>query len=158
MTSKKKHLPEPPNLVARCNEIQTSLGLRDVPEFETIPELGMAVRLALHIRGLPLIDYRVLKLVANHFLAIPTLAVERIVRLLAEVEFVRIQSTGKTITAILPTVPYYEDLYVGLGEYATTACNLSEAEELALHLVERLAKSPGGDKGGPIFQNPVSGQ
>jgi hypothetical protein len=142
MTRKRTHLPDPATLVARCNEIQTSLGLREVPEFEAIPELGMAVRLALHVRGLALIDYQVLKLVANHYLCIPTLAVERIIRLLADVEFVRIQSTGKTIKGVLPTVPYYEDLYVQLGDYATNQRTLNEVEQLALHLVERLAKSP----------------
>jgi hypothetical protein len=142
MTKKHRILPDAHILVARCNEIQTSLGGKDVPEFEAIPELGMAVRLALHIRGLPLIDYQVLRLVASNHLGIPTLAVERIVRLLAEVEFLRIQSTGSTITGILPTVPYYDDLYAQLGEYATTEKTFNEAEQLAIHLVDKLAKSP----------------
>jgi len=141
---KKGHsiLPDAPTLVARCDEIQTSLGTKEVPEFETIPELGMAVRLSLHIRGLALIDYQVLKMVANHYIGIPTLAVERIVRLLAEVEFVRIQSTGSSIKGVLPTVPYYDDLYDRLGEYATNERAFNEAEQLALHLVDRLAKAP----------------
>jgi hypothetical protein len=140
----KKHsiLPDAPTLVARCDEIQTSLGQKEVPEFETIPELGMAVRLSLHIRGLALIDYQVLKMVANHYLGIPTLAVERIVKLLAEVEFVRVQSSGSTIKGVLPTVPYYDDLYDRLGEYATTERAFNEAEQLALHLVDKLAKAP----------------
>ena len=70
---------EPSKAVMRCHEIQTTLGSYEVPEFETIPELGMATRLALHIRGLPLVKYDTLKLVANHFLNIPNLAVERVV-------------------------------------------------------------------------------
>jgi hypothetical protein len=32
----------------RCYEIQTALDQHDVPEFEAITEIGMAVRLALH--------------------------------------------------------------------------------------------------------------
>jgi hypothetical protein len=76
---------DPAKMVMRCQEIQTTLGSYEVPEFEAIPELGMATRLALHIRGLPLIKYETLKLVASHFLNIPKLAVERVVRLLAEV-------------------------------------------------------------------------
>lgn len=142
MTKSQSNLPDAPTLVARCDEIQTSLGAKEVPEFETIPELGMAVRLSLHIRGLNLIDYQVLKMVANHYLGIPTLAVDRIVRLLAEVEFVRIRSTGSSIKAVLPTVPYFDDLYDRLGEYATNERTLTEAEQLALHLVDRLAKAP----------------
>jgi hypothetical protein len=142
MSQKLSVLPDAPTLIARCDEIQTSLGAKEVPEFETIPELGMAVRLALHIRGLALIDYQVLKIVANHYLGIPTLAVERIVRLLGEVEFVRIQSEGSSIKGVLPTVPYYDDLYDRLGEYATNEKTFNEAEQLALHLVDRLAKAP----------------
>jgi hypothetical protein len=142
MMSKKLHLPDSSTLVARCNEIQTSLGTKDVPEFETISELGMAVRLALQIRGLPLIEYETLKLVAIHYLQIPSLAVKRIVRLLAEVEFVRLRSQGDTINGVLPTVPYYEDLYNQLGEYAVTDRTLSEPEQLAIHIVDKLAKSP----------------
>jgi hypothetical protein len=60
--------PKPSELAARCHEIQVSLGRKEVPEFERLVEVGMAVRLALHIRGLPLIEYEVLKLVASHFL------------------------------------------------------------------------------------------
>jgi len=36
-----------------------SLGSREVLEFETIPELGMALHLALHIRKPPLIRYQI---------------------------------------------------------------------------------------------------
>lgn len=139
---KNTNMDDPAIFAARCHEIQTSLGVVEVPEFESIPELGMAVRLALHIRGLPLINYNVLKLVANHYLGIPTLAVERIVRLLAEVEFVRLQTTGQTINGVLPTVPYYEDMYTQLGEYALIERPFNEAEELAIFLVNRLSKSP----------------
>ena len=46
----------------------------------------MAVRLALRIRGLPAINYEVLKLVATHFLGIPSVGVKRIAETLAEVE------------------------------------------------------------------------
>ena len=57
--------PEPNDpqavVAARCQEIQSCLGALEVPEFENIPMIGMAVRLSLHINGLPLIDYEVLK-------------------------------------------------------------------------------------------------
>jgi hypothetical protein len=128
--------------IIRCNEIQTALSGTEVPEFESIPELGMATRLALHIQGLPLIKFELLKLVANHYLKIPKLAVERIVRLLAEVEFVRIQTQGSTITGVLPTVPFYEKLYDDLGNFATNEKTFNEPEVLTLKIVERLAASP----------------
>ena len=129
-------------IVMRCQEIQTTLGAREVPDFETITELGMGARLALHLRGLPLVKYSTLKLVANHFLQIPTLAVERIVRVLAEVEFVKLQTKGSTISGVLPTVPYYDALYPKLGEFAGSERAFNETEELTIQLMERLAKSP----------------
>lgn len=129
-------------LAARCQEIQISLGTMEVPEFETVPELGMAVRLALHLRGLPLVDYEVLKLVSVHFLGIPRLVVERIVLLLAKIQFVRLQKIGKTIKGVLPTVPYYDEVYDRIGEYALAETSFNEIEQLALTVVNRLAKSP----------------
>lgn len=127
---------------ARCYEIHASLGSTEVPEFEDLIVLGMAVKLALHIRGLPLIDYEILKLVASALLDIPRVAVERVVRLLAEVEFVVIQQSGSSIRGVLPTIPYYERLYSGLGEYLETDCRLTEAEQLSLALSERLSGAP----------------
>jgi hypothetical protein len=140
--TKKLHLPDSATVVARCNEIQTSLGNKEIPEFDTISEIGMAVRLALQIRGLPLIDFPTLKLVGVHFLSIPGLAVDRIVRLLADVEFVRLQTEGQSIKAVLPTVPYYDDLYQKPGNFTENERHLSEPEQLAIHIVDRLAKSP----------------
>src|SRR5690606_17307253 len=128
---------EPAVTAARCHEIQVSLATHEVPEFEAIPLIGMAVRLALHIRGLPPFDFEVLKLVASHYLAIPSIVVERIVRILAEVEFVRLQQQGSTIKRILPTVPYYEDLYEQIGEFAALEHQFNEAEQLAIYLVDR---------------------
>ena len=129
-------------LAARCHEIQTCLTNKNVPEFETIIEIGMAVRLALHIRGLPQIPYEVLKLVASHYLEIPSIALDRIVKLLADVEFVKLQSTGSTINAIFPQVPFYEDTYNRIGLFAHDYRKFSEAEQLAVRLVDRLAESP----------------
>ncbi len=128
--------------VARCHEIQLAIKDKEVPRFETIPEIGMAVQLALHIRGLPVIEYELLKLVASTMLSIPRLAVDRIVELLAEIEFVRIQRDGKRIKAVLPTVPYFDDLYDGIGEYLETVAKPDEFENLTLEIVNRLANAP----------------
>ncbi|PZP32814.1 MAG: hypothetical protein DI603_09010 [Roseateles depolymerans] len=127
---------------ARCHEIQLTIRDKEVPRFEGIPEIGMAVQLALHIRGLPLLDYEKVKLVASTMLGIPRLSVDRIVRLLAEIEFVQIQQTGDRITAILPVVPYFDDLYDGIGEYAASRSPFDEFERLTLEIVDSLANSP----------------
>lgn len=128
--------------VARCHEIQLAIRDKEIPRFESIPEIGMAVQLALHIRGLPLIEYDLLKLVASTMLGIPRLAVDRIVELLAEIEFVRITREGKRIKAVLPTVPYFEQLYEGIGDYFETVAKPDEFEELTLEIVDRLAGAP----------------
>ena len=131
----------PSVLAARCHEIQTGLGRTEVPEFEQIALVGMAVRLALHIRGLPVIPFDIVKLVASHYLQIPPVAIRSVLELLDEIEFVRLGTTGKTIKTILPDVPYYESLYSTLGEY-TDQLTLTEAEQLSIELVQRLSISP----------------
>jgi hypothetical protein len=133
--------PAPAEIAARCHEIQTGLGLAEVPEFENLRAIGMAVRLALHIRGLPAVNYETLRLVANHFLGIPAVGMKTIMELLAEVEFVKLQTEAKTIKAVVPNVPYYETLYTSLGAYAIEE-GFNEAEELSIQLLCRLSKAP----------------
>lgn len=132
---------EAAQLAARCHDIQTGLGLTEIPEFSNLRSVGMAVKLALHIRGLPLVNYETLKLVSNHYLKIPTVAVESIVSLLAEVEFVKLQKEGRTIKAVLPVVPYYEEVYSGLGELGSDM-GMSEPEKLSIDLLSRLSEAP----------------
>jgi hypothetical protein len=129
-------------IVARCHEIQLASRDKEISKFEAIPEIGMAVQLALHICGLPLIEYERLKLVAAALLGIPRLAVERIVRLLAEIEFVSLVAEGSTIKSVLPTVPFFDRMYDGLGEYFQTQSNADEFEKLTLEIVDKLASSP----------------
>jgi len=128
---------------ARCHEIQTALNQYNVPEFETIREIGIAARISLHIQGLPLIDYNnVVKPVCAHFFNTTTPELDSTMTLLADIEFVRLKQEGKTIKAVLPTVPYYDDLYNGLEEYMNTELDVSETEKLALTIVDRLARAP----------------
>jgi hypothetical protein len=128
-------------LAARCHEIQTGLGTTEVPEFEHLMLVGMAIRLALHIRGLAPIPYEVLKLVCYHYLGISLHAIRSVVELLAEVEFVKLGSEGKTIKTVVSNVPYYEDLYEILGSYAS-GIEFNEAEQLSIELVHRLSRAP----------------
>ncbi len=131
----------PADLAARCHEIQVGLGTTEVPEFDQLALIGMAVRLALHIRGLSPIPYEVVKLVGYHYLDISLHAARRVVELLAEIEFVKLGTEGKTIKTVLPNVPYYEELYEQLGGYAV-GVGLNEAEQLSVELLQRLSLSP----------------
>jgi len=129
-------------IVARCHEIQIASRDKEISKFEAIPEIGMAVQLALHICGLPLIEYERLKLVASALLGIPRLSVERIVRLLAHVEFVTLVTEGATIKMVLPTVPFFDGVYDRLGEYFETEAKPDEFEKLSLEIVDKLALAP----------------
>jgi hypothetical protein len=140
-SSSKSGAPSASDIAARAHEIQTGLGATEVPEFDTLRAVGMAVRLALHIQGLPTLNYETLRLVANHFLSIPSVALRRIVELLAEVEFVKLQTEGKSIKAVLPNVPYYDDVYSTLGDFGKTE-GFNEAEQLSVEILSRLSKSP----------------
>jgi hypothetical protein len=119
-----------------------SLGKKDVPEFEAIPQIGMAVRLSLHLRGLPAINYSVLKLVASYYLDIPSFALKGLLEMLGEIEFVRIKTEGQTIKSIVPTVPYFENVFEKVGEYAKDQKRLNEAEQLAVAILDKLSFSP----------------
>jgi hypothetical protein len=48
---------------------------------------------------------------------------------------------GKTIKAVVPTVPYYETLYDTIGQYAV-GTGFNEAEQLSIELLCRLSKAP----------------
>jgi hypothetical protein len=130
------------DLAVRCHEIQAGLGLKEVPDFDAISELGMAVRLALHLRGLPSIRYDTLKQLAYQLLYIPPGSMRGVVLMLAEVEFVTISMEGKTIKSVVPTVPYYEDLYVAMNDYGARETALNEIEQVSIELVRRLATAP----------------
>lgn len=129
------------DLAARCHEIQVGLSGYEVAHFETLPFVGMCVRLAIHLQGLPPIPYEQLRLVATHFLDIPPSTVKRVVLALADIEFVRVAKEGGTIKTVVPDVPYYTNLYQSLGEFAKTE-GLNELEKLTLDVVQRLAASP----------------
>jgi hypothetical protein len=126
----------------KCHDIQVSMGNKNIPEYDTILEIGMMVRLSLDIRGLPQIDYNVLKLVADHYLQIPSTTLKLIVNNLAKIDFIKIDQEGSTIKSILPTVPYFDDIYENIGDFATSENQLSEPEKIAINILEKLTESP----------------
>lgn len=128
-------------LAVRCHEIQAGLAHKVVDDFCQLTLIGSAVRLALHIQGLPTIEYEKLKLVASHFLGISPLALRPVLEMLEEIEFVKLATSGKTIEKVVPDVPYYENLYDTIGEFARHA-GLNETEQLSVELLRRLASSP----------------
>lgn len=125
----------------RCQDIQTGLQGYSVGEFDALLRLGMAARLAIHIRGGDVVDYEPLKQVSHYLFDIPTFAFDGILYLLADVEFVRLMSIGQTIKSIIPTVPYFDDMYEQLGEKAEEE-GLNEFEKASIAILHRLSQTP----------------
>jgi len=80
----------------------------------------MASIVAMHIRGLGQIDYGVLRQVADHFFDIPSYALPEVLRILAEIGYVQLLSTGPTnIKSVIPDVPHFSSVHAGLGSTST---------------------------------------
>lgn len=113
-----------------AHDLQLGLSRVSVPEFDQLPLVGMAAILAIHIRGLGEIDYQgVLKPVADHFFDIPSVALPQVLTVLADVGFVSLDTTGKSINKVIPSVPHFQSVYDGLGEYVG-AIRLTEHEDV----------------------------
>lgn len=129
-------------LSLRAHDIAVCLEKSSAPDLENIQMLGWAVRLALHLRGVPAQEYLVIRDVCIHVLDIPMAAVREVVLLLAEAEFVSVVMESKTIKAVVPDVPYYQRLYEDLGDLVLRERGLSEPEQLCSTLLDRLSSSP----------------
>jgi len=131
----------PEEAAIRAHDITVCLEANSVPEFEQLSLLGRAVKLALHLRGVPAVRYELLRDVAIYILNFPPSAVKPTVELLAEAEFAEIHSEGRTIKTVVPNVPFYQRIFTNLATVAGTT-DFSEPEQLALDLLQRLAAAP----------------
>lgn len=131
------------DLAIRAHDITVCLERSTVPEFDFISILGMATRLALHLRGVPAVSYTTIRDVAVYLLDFPSpTVVTPVLKLLAEAEFVKLDTEGQTIKTVLPDIPFYENLYSNLGECASNQFQISEPEHLTLTVMNQLADSP----------------
>lgn len=129
------------DLAVRAHDIVVCMERARPSEFEALSILGSAVRLALHLRGAPVVDNELLRQVAIHVLLLQPGEVRPALELLAEAEFVQLVTEGKTIKAIIPNVPYFDDLFGTLGEVAQSG-GLNEMEQLTVLIAQRLSQSP----------------
>ena len=123
-------------------DLHSGLANLQVSEFDQLQLIGMAATLAIHIKGLGDIDYEVLRKVSDHFFSIPPLALKPVVELLGEIEFIRIDQTGKTINRITPNIPLFDTVYAGLGQYVEDQVDFNEHEEATLAILSSLHNSP----------------
>jgi hypothetical protein len=97
--------------------------------------VGMAERLAIHIRGKEVLqDDEVLQAMAGH-LGIDSLVLPRVLDVLEELEFVRRRGD-----LIYDRVPYFANIYEPMGEF-WQASSPTEIEQVSVQLLDDLAKS-----------------
>lgn len=124
-----------------AHDLEVGLARKSVPEFDQLPVVGKAGKLALNIRGLGEVDGAVLRQVADHFFDIPSGEIGPVLDVLAEIEYVQLIKEGKTVKKVVPSVPHFSSVYTGLGEYLGTI-SLTEHEELAIAVLEELRSKP----------------
>jgi hypothetical protein len=123
-------------------DLHAGLSTLQVPEFDQLQIIGMAATLAVNIKGLGDIEYEVLRKVSDHFMSIPSYALKPVLEVLAEIEFIRIFKSGKTIEKITPNIPIFENVYRGLGEYADREIKFNEHEEATVAILSSLYDAP----------------
>jgi hypothetical protein len=102
----------------------------------------MAATLAIHIKGLGQIDYEVLRKVSDHFMSIPSIALEKVLRVLDKVGFVRLIERGTKIQQVIPNIPVFDDFYKQIGDYASSECELNSHEQATLAILADLQDAP----------------
>src|ERR1700687_1047667 len=110
-------------------DLHAGLAALQVPEFDDIQTVGMAATLAIHIKGLEEIEYEVLRKVSDYYMSIPSYALEKVLTLLEEIEFVRLVTSGKKIQRVIPNIPTFDDVYEVIGKYAASDCTLNSHEQ-----------------------------
>ncbi|MCF7496529.1 hypothetical protein L3V35_15910 [Vibrio sp. L5-1] len=128
-------------LVELSYDIQSGLGNTDVPDFDGLREMGMAATLAVHLRGMPEIEYDVLRMVSEYYFNIPSIALKEALSILAEIEYIRVNKKRTKILSIIPQVPRFKDLYEGVGDYFTFS-DLNEHEQGTLLILSALQNKP----------------
>ncbi len=124
-------------------DLHAGLASLRIPEFDDLQTTGMAATLSIHIKSLGEIDYEVLRKVSDHFMSIPSIALEKVLRVLAEVGFVRLLEPGRRIEKVIPNIPRFEDVYQTIGDYADFAFSLNAHEQATMLLLGELYKAPG---------------
>lgn len=124
-----------------AHDLEVGLARQSIPEFESLPVIGMAAKLALNLRGLGEIDAAVLRQVADYYFDIPANVLPRALDVLAEIDFVQLIKEGRTTKKVIPSIPHFSSIYGGLGEYLGTI-ELTEHEEVAIAVLNELKNKP----------------
>lgn len=122
-------------------DLHSALGEYETPEFDFLKKLGMAATLAVHIRGLGSIPYDVLRQVSYHYFKIPSLALDQVLKILDDLEFIELIGTRTKTTAIIPKIPHFKSVYDVIGNYAEDG-DISETEAVMLAILNEVYNKP----------------
>lgn len=123
-------------------DLHAGLAAVQIPEFNDLQLIGMAATLAIHIKGLGEIDFEVLRKVSDHLMGIPSMALEKVLEVLDEVEFVTLVTSGRRITKVIPKIPVFDEVYDTIGEFADTQCTLNGHEQATIQILGALQEAP----------------
>ena len=129
-------------VVEFAHDLHSGLSSYKVLEFDDLHTIGMAATLAIHVRGLGEIDYEILRRVSDHYMSIPSMALEKVLAVLEEVCFVQLVKSGRKISKVIPNIPVFEDVYESIGGYAQSECTLNSHEEATLQILGSLQNAP----------------
>ncbi|MGJ4971016.1 hypothetical protein ACQR1N_20335 [Bradyrhizobium sp. HKCCYLRH1073] len=142
MNKKTVIIPSATEVAEFAYDLHAGLSLLQVPDFDDLQTIGMASTLAVHIKGLGEIEYEVLRRVSDHLMSIPSVALEKVLRVLSDIGFVRLVEDGRKILSVIPYIPIFEDVYRGIGDYASAECDFNEHEQITLALLAQLQSAP----------------
>ena len=128
-------------LIELSYDVQSGLGNTDVPDFDTLRTMGVAATLAIHLRGLPEIDYELLRKISSYYFGIASSEVRGALDILADIEYVKLVTKSVKILSVIPQVPRFQDLYEGVGERFIFS-DLNEHEQGTLLILSELKKKP----------------
>lgn len=123
-------------------DLHSGLSALQVPEFDDLQTIGMAATLAIHVKGLGEIDYEVLRKVSDHFMSIPSFALEKVLRVLQQIGFVKLVEDGRKIERIIPNIPVFKDVYSTLGDYTSAERRLNGHEQATIEILAALQDAP----------------
>lgn len=129
-------------LAIRSHDVVTCMENTRAEEYDTLNNLGLAVRLAVHLKGVPAQSYDLIRRVAVYGLNFQPSEVRPVLELLDAAEMIYLDTEGKTIKSVTPNIPFFGSLYEKLGLVATSTSSFSEPEQFTLTLMKNLADTP----------------
>ncbi len=128
-------------LAEYASDVQSGLGLYQVPDFANLRIVGMAALLAINLRGLDDVSYEVLSMVSDHRFDIPNTSLPTVLRLLADIDMVKLYEKGRAITKISPEVPYFDDVFARVGAVSNEFA-YNEVEQATVSILGELQARP----------------